>query len=158
MESFSRRIREFPFLEYAARFWGHHAWGALLLSRNNADVVGDVNGLLEKRRNLKIALQVLRHRSWGPGGLTSGQKARACHTYQSVSSLQVAARPGLTAVAQELINKRPETVSEHDSQNMSALHETTQVRWQNLMDILLKARAQSTLTDYKEKSPLHGSA
>jgi len=47
--------------------------------------------------------------------------------YQSVSSLQVVVRHGLTAIVQELITRSPETISKQNSHGMSALHEAAQV-------------------------------
>ena len=49
-ETFCGQLEEYHSLNYASQVWGRHAREALLLSRNNADVVGDVNHLLGKRK------------------------------------------------------------------------------------------------------------
>ncbi len=49
-ETFCGQLEEYHFLDYASQVWGRHAREALLLTRNNADVVGDVNHLLGKRK------------------------------------------------------------------------------------------------------------
>lgn len=168
-ESFNRRLEAYPFLEYASRHWGHHAREAMLLQHADAEdgqqaLFRNVNGLLKGRMKLESSLQVCNLNSMPSRVretlLQSNDEDFALHAnkFRSVSNLQVAAHHGFSAIAREIIEGHPDTISNQDDFGRSAMHEAAQAGWDDLVDMLLQARAQPSPKDQNEKAPVYYAA
>ncbi len=159
-EALTRRLEQYPFLDYASRHWSQHVREDLSQQKTNGDTIDDTGRLLsqEKRKNLESSLQVCEA---GPefheAMLVNGKPVLDWNVgrFQSVSSLQVATRYGLTRVVQDIITASPEMISEQDSYGTSALHEAAKSGWNDLVQMLLKAEAQPGLMNDEETSPLN---
>ena len=158
---FNRRLEKYPFLDYASRHWGYHAREALLLRETKVeaaeDIVEDINLLLKKRMNLESALQVDEVDPGVQVALLQGFKRDvAMHPdrFKSVTSLQVATRHGLTTIVLDQIAKNPQLISKQDWYGITALHEAARAGWVDIVEILLEAGAQPSVTDEVKKSPL----
>lgn len=157
--AFGRRLEQYPFLDYASRHWGRHAREALPHQKIDGDIMDDIGRLLskEKRKNLESSLQVCEIDPEFHEAMLRYRKSAldsSAHRVQSVSSLQVATRYGLTRVVQDIMRARPEMISRQDSYGTSALHEAAKAGWNDLVHILLEAGAQPNLIDDEEESPL----
>lgn len=137
-EAYSRRLEQYPFLDYASRHWGQHTRELLPHQKIDGDIFKDIGQLLskEKRKNLESSLQVCeidpdfhgRKLVYGTAALDlSADKV------QSISSLQVATRYGLTRVVQNMMRTSPGMISKQDSYGTSALHEAAREGWDDLV-------------------------
>jgi ankyrin repeat protein len=151
------RLEEYVFLDYASRHWGFHTRQTLSnlghesrsrspqLSPDEGEIISKVVRLLGRRKNLESLLQVLNPGSQGP-------------RLSTISILQVATRHGLDKVVTGLLQKSPLRVLDVDSNGTTALHEAAQAGWVDLVNMLLKADAQTWPLDKQEKSPWYYAA
>jgi ankyrin repeat protein len=75
-----------------------------------------------------------------------------------VSELQVATRYGLSTIARSIIDSLPDQVTYQDDFGTSAWHEAAQGGWADIIDMLLKAGALSSLMNEEERPPLYYAA
>lgn len=156
-EAFSRRLEQYPFLDYASRHWGQHARELLPHQKIDGGIFNNIYRLLsrEKRKNLESSLQLCeidpdlheKKLMYGTAALDW-----SADRFQSISSLQVATRYGLTRVVQNMMRTSPGMISKQDSYGMSALHEAARAGWDDLVHILLEAGAKPILTNDQEDS------
>lgn len=148
--TFRRRLEEYPFLDYASHYWGYHARAALSSETWEADIIGDIHGLLSQSMNVALSLQVSEFR---PG---SKQKTLSMYPdrFLEVSELQIASRHGLAPIVRNLQRTRPEMISYQDSYGKTALHEAAQAGWDDIVEFLINAGADPSLVDDEEKTPI----
>ena len=159
--AFSKRLEQYPFLEYASRHWGHHARVALLLEENHADIRRYVDRLLQSRENLESSLQVADVEPEAREALLRGKRqgfTLDTKSFGRISELQVAARHGLTMSVQRILKTNPRTVSSRDAYGTSALHEAAQAGWGDIVRMLLDAGAEPFPIDDEEKTPFYYAA
>ena len=159
-----RCLQQWPFPDYASRHWGDHARDALSSSSPDEEIFDDIGRLLgkTKRSNLELSLQICQLNPDGGESLkmTSDLPTHVLSSdkYQTVSSLQVAARFGLIAVVKKMLDISPETVSESDSGGTTALHISARSGWIDIVKVLLEAGACPPWVNKDGKSPLHYAA
>ena len=168
-DALSKRLKAYPFLDYASRCWGHHAREAISIQDADTEngrrkLIAEVYWLLKNRRNLESSLQVCdlnaRPSRVQEALLRSNSKDFALHAkrFGSVSELQVATRHGLFTIARSIIDRLPDQITYQDDFGTSALHEAAQGGWADIIDMLLKAGAASSLMNEEEKPPLYYAA
>lgn len=154
VDTFRRRLEEYPFLDYASHYWGYHARAALSLETWEADIIRDIHGLLSQPMNLGLSLQVSEYR---PG---SKQKTLAMYPdhFLGVSELQIASRHGLAPIVQFQLLTKSSMISYQDSYGKTALHEAAQAGWNDIVEILIEAGADPSLVDDEGKTPFSHAA
>ena len=101
VDEFSRRLKDYPLIVYASRYWSHHVHEALSIGMPEHRIIERVNGFLVKRSNLESSFQVASITSKSPRIyrelLPSGREDFALYTerVKSRSTLHVAACRGL---------------------------------------------------------------
>ena len=150
IDTFRRRLEEYPFLDYASRYWGHHARKALLLGSHETDVSNDIHRFLKQQMNLRLSLQVSKCHLEGkqePLNMPADQ-------FLGVSELHIASRHGLTTIVQDFLKEDPNTSSKEDCYGRTALHEAVQAGWEDIVRILIEAGADPSLMDDERRTPL----
>ena len=163
-----KRLDEYPFLEYAARHWGHHARELLPLRPPtcSSDLLKTfVELLLKKAKNLESVLQardldadVFRLREALQKGKEHDQALDATQIRSGISALQVVSGCGLTGMVREFLYRKSATFFEPDSFGTMAIHEAAQAGWDDIVDILIKAGADPFSMDRNGKTPLYYAA
>lgn len=148
--TFRSRLEKYPFLDYASHYWGYHARAALSFGSRKAEISDDINRFLKQPMNLALSLQVSEHNPKGK------RKALAMHPDQlpGVSELQIASRHGLATLVQRfLLDMSLDMISKQDSYGRTALHEAAQAGWEDIVGMLIKAKADPSTMDYEGKTP-----
>lgn len=147
VDTFRRRLEEYPFLDYASHYWGYHARAALPFDTRDVDIVGDIQRLLSQPTKLALSLQVSAYRP------ANKQKALAMYPdhFLGVSKLQIASRHGLTPIVRNLRTSPKTLLSYQDLYGKTALHEAAQAGWDDIAEILIEAGADPSLVDNEGK-------
>ena len=159
-----RCLHQYAFLDYASRHWGHHAREALSPPSSGEEILNDIDRILgkTKRSNLELSLQIceLSSETRGSLGIAGDLPIQVLNIdkYQTVSSLQVAARFGLTTIVENILEISPDKVSESDSCGTTALHLSAMSGWIDTVNVLLDAGACPTRVNEEGKLPLHYAA
>lgn len=150
VDIFIRRLEEYPFLDYASHYWGYHAREALSFETWEADIMGDINGLLDQSMNLGLSLQVSEFRP----GSKHKTLAMCPDRFLGVSELQIASRHGLAPIVRNLQRTKSEMISYQDSYGKTALHEAAQAGWDDIVELLIEAGADTSSVDLGGKTPI----
>lgn len=151
VDTFRRRLDEYPFLMYASRYWGYHARASLEFGTPEADVSDDIYGFFQKPMNLGFSLQVS---EYDPGGNPKSLGMQA-DKFMGVFELHLAARHGLKAIVQTLLKKKTDMTSERDLYGRTALHEAAQAGLEDIVKALLEAKADPSSKDKQGKTPFN---
>ena len=149
LDTFRKCLEEFPFLDYASRYWGYHARVALSLGTPDVDISDDIYCFLKTPMNHALSLQVSES---GPEGK---QTSLVLHEekFLRVSELQSATRQRLTTIAQTIVETSPDMISKQDLCGRTALHEAALAGWEDIVTLLLEAGTNCSLEDDEGKTP-----
>ena len=158
------RLDVYPFLEYAARYWGYHVH-EVQRHPYSSSIDPSAGILLGKAKSLESVLQVrgletdvVCLREAPQKGKEHDQVLDATQIRSGVSTLQVVSSYGLTHVVQDLLSSKPATSFEPDSFGTSAIHEAAQAGWDDIVELLIKAGVDTFSMDRNGKSPLYYAA
>ena len=154
MDAFKKRLEEHPFLDYASKYWGYHARTALLLAAFEADVNNDIHRFLKQSMNVGLSLQVSEYDVEGKQKTPVIEPDR----FLGASELQIASRHGLTAVVKRSLRSCQDSISNADWYGRTALHEAAQAGWDDIVSMLIKAGANSSLMDNEDRTPFEYAA
>lgn len=141
----AQRLSEYPFLDYAARYWGRHARCV-----SDDDHVNLVVQFLEARQQLLAAVQVMH--------LLPQKFANSSQLFpKDVTALQVAASFGLETVVNELLIRGAST-SVQDENGWTALHRASENGHKNVVELLISTGADVNVVAQLGGTPLHRAA
>lgn len=159
--SLSDRLRHYPLLDYASRYWHYHAREAFSLPEVGAMIRERAGRFLDAHNNVRSFLQVA---DMDPDTLQALQEGRLdgitldTSSLEKISTLRVAARMGFTNIVQDLILRDPNSVLAKGIGGNSALHEASRAGWTEIVTILLDNGADPLAKDGKGKRPLYYAA
>ena len=140
------RLQDFPFLKYAAKYWGHH-----ILGQMEIECQSSILSFLEKPSNLGCSIQIMHL----PDDEVPSRNLDAFP--RGVSPLHIASSFGLATTAQVLI-KRGGDIQKEDSNGWTALHRAADNGHDVVVDILLKNGADENKRAERGGTPLHRAA
>lgn len=155
-----RRLEEYPFLEYAAHHWGHHA-RELMDHGITSPTEQYARQLSRKAKSLESVFQVrdldadvIRLLEAPQKGKGHDQALDATRIRSGISALQVLSGSGLTRMVCDLLSQKPARSFEPDSFGTSAIHEAARAGWDGIVVILIRSGADPFPMDRSGKSPL----
>ena len=154
----SRHVKENPFLEYAAVYWGDHAREVGV--NNHNDLVENVMDLISKPENLARAIRVLlwkttRHlierHAWGGWGAEQKTKGK-------MRSINILAYYGLDNILGRLLQDKPELYLRSNDPFGNVLHWAARGNHECVLNRIMKQpRINEIINQFSElaHTPLH---
>ena len=157
-DQISLHVKENPFLEYAAVYWGNHAREVDI--NNHENLVEDIMGLISKPENLARAIRVLLWKTtedlveghiWG--SWRAGQK-----TKDKIRSINIVAYYGLDDILARLLQDKPDLYLHSDDPFGNVVHWAARGNHECVLNRLMKQpRIKDIINDFNElcHTPLH---
>lgn len=141
------RLREYPFLQYAAQYWGDHARG---MPEQDEKIQDLIMRFLAQKQKVSCVVQVTHLPKYQYEGYSQ-------HFPGRVSGLELAASLGLVEIVHKLL-ENGERINEQDSDGGTALHWAVWGGYETAAQLLLEKGADVHAVSCNKGTPLHWAA